>query len=731
MLERWPTFGLTAEQERRFRQAGLADDVARARLALALVIPPTAGFALNDYAFFGATWPFVGLVALRLAFVAWTLAQVAALKRLATPRAYDRALLAWGLGLAGLLVAINATRPEAFVSHVIVAMAVVFLLCLGLPVRFPNQVILCLAATLGEAAVLAHSLRASPRSLLSALLSLLVMSCLAVLSGAQLQAHRRREFLAREALRRANEGLERQVADRTRELRRAVEELDGFFTLSPDLLCIADLAGRFQRVSRTWEEFLGCPEARFVEHLRLLDMVHPDDAAASRAALDSARGSAGAVAFSNRCRRADGSYRWLEWHVAYVRNAVYAVARDVTEGKRIEEQVRQSQKLEAVGRLAGGVAHTFNNQLTAILGSSEHILEELPGHEPLYQEATDIRDAAHRAAALTRQLLAFGRRQEVRPRVLDLGALADGMSRRLRGLAGEDVVLELRAPPSPACVRADPGQLEQVIVNLVVNARDAMPAGGRLTLETAQVELSGPEASPQPGLAAGRYVRLTVTDTGTGMTPEVQSHLFEPFFTTKEVGEGTGLGLPSVYGIVKQAGGDVRVHSEPGEGSTFEVYLPLVEGAPEARGAPGHGRAAGGTETVLLVDDEPLVRTLAVRLLRGLGYRVLEAGDGEEALGVAREHRGDIELLVTDVLMPRMGGVELARLMRLERPGIEVLFMSGCTERGAGAGEGLDPASAFLQKPFTPGVLAERVRSLLDAASSAPSRADPARGAGV
>ena len=712
MLDRFLAFGLTIDQERSFRRAELPAEAARARLVLALTAVPVVAFAANDHALLGLTGRFYALAALRLGFLGWTLAVIAALKRFATPRAYDRACLAWGLGLVSVVCAINATRPHASVSHLIMAMALVFLLCLALPIPFSHQVLLCFAVTAGEGAVLGYALRGSPRALLGSLLGLALMSGLAALSGWQVHVHRRREFLVREALRAANDRLEREVLERTAELRRAVDELDGFFALSPDLLCITDLQGRFRRVNRAWEADLGHPVATLAGRL-LTDLVHPEDLAASRAALESAGRSAGPVSFSNRCRAADGSYRWFDWSATNAGGALHAVARDATDRRRAEELLRRSQKLEAVGRLAGGVAHNFNNQLTAILGTSEIILEESAGFGPLHEEAADIRDAARRAAALTRQLLTFSRKQVVRPRVLDLAALVAGMEPMLRRLVGEGILVETRAAPSPPLVCADPAQLEQVIVNLVANARDAMPAGGRVTLETATVEVA--QVSSDAGLEPGPHVRLTVTDAGTGMTAEVQSHLFEPFFTTKEPGKGTGLGLSTVHGIVKQAGGDVRVRSELGKGSAFDVYLPLAEAVPEAERAEDPGAVAAGTGTVLLVDDEPMVRRLVARLLRDMGCEVLEAAGGEEALGIAGGFRGDIDLLVTDVLMPGMDGPELAKLVRSARPGLEVLFISGCTERGPGAGEPIDPGSVFLQKPFSPTDLGRCVRTLLGA----------------
>ena len=394
-----------------------------------------------------------------------------------------------------------------------------------------------------------------------------------------------------------------------------------------------------------------------------------------------------------------------------VEGAVFGIE-DATDRRRMEDQLRQAQKLEAVGRLAGGVAHDFNNLLTAILSGSDELLEKLREPDPLREEASLIHEAAFRAAALTRQLLIFSRKQVVQPRVIDLWGVVTSLERMLRRLIGEDVELKTAGVPG-GLVKVDPGQMEQVIVNLAVNARDAMPRGGRLTIETSVQDLAEDAVGRHVALAPGRYVLLAVSDTGCGMTPEVQSHLFEPFFTTKEAGKGTGLGLSTVYGIVTQAGGHVWAYSEPGKGSAFKVYLPLVgEEAPAATGDEA-GSAVHGTETVLVVEDEPVVRRLVVRVLGSAGYTVLEASDGVEALEVAAA-AGDIAALVTDTVMPRMGGEELAAELRRTRPGIRVLFMSGYTEQSFTLEQEIDEGSTFLQKPFTATGLARRVRELID-----------------
>jgi CheY-like chemotaxis protein len=358
--------------------------------------------------------------------------------------------------------------------------------------------------------------------------------------------------------------------------------------------------------------------------------------------------------------------------------------------------------MDAVGRLAGGVAHDFNNLLTAIRGNAELLLLDIPAGDPRREDVEEIRKASDRAATLTRQLLAFSRRQVLQPRVLDLNGVVREMERMLRRLIGEDVELVTRLDAGLEQVRADPGQVEQVVLNLAVNARDAMPAGGRVTVETRNVELDEEMRRGFPYVVPGPYVMLSVSDTGHGMDTETRERAFEPFFTTKPAGRGTGLGLSTVYGIVKQSGGFVWIDSELGRGTTVRIYLPPVgePAAPQAE-ASAPALAAQGTGTVLLAEDEVTVRRLAVRVLRRGGYTVLEAGDGEEALRLAQAHAGAIDLLVTDVVMPRVGGRVLASRVRSARPGVRVLYISGYNEEAVQHHGVLDPDTAFLGKPFT------------------------------
>jgi PAS domain S-box-containing protein len=395
---------------------------------------------------------------------------------------------------------------------------------------------------------------------------------------------------------------------------------------------------------------------------------------------------------------------------------VLVLTTDITERRQLEEQLRQAVKMEAVGRLAGGVAHDFNNLLTAIIGSADLLLEDLDPASRAREDVNEIRRAGDRAAQLTRQLLAFSRQQPLTPRVIDVNALVADMDRLLRRLIGEDVDLRTVLAPDLGAVRADAGQLEQVIMNLAVNARDAMPGGGKLTIETTNTELDEGYAREHATVRPGPCVLLTVSDTGTGMDRETVSHIFEPFFTTKELGKGTGLGLATVYGIVKQSGGHVWVYSEPGHGTTFKIYLPRVsepvDGATPVAAGPA---TLQGTETVLLVEDEAPVRELARRMLEAKGYQVLAAANPADALTLVAGHPEPIQLLVTDVIMPGIDGRELARNLQQARPGLRVLYLSGYANEAIVHRGVLDAGVAFLQKPFTPDTLSRKVRAVLDA----------------
>ena len=402
--------------------------------------------------------------------------------------------------------------------------------------------------------------------------------------------------------------------------------------------------------------------------------------------------------------------------VAYVE----VFAEDVTERRGLERQLRMAQKMEAVGRLSGGIAHDFNNLLGVIIGYSQVLKRTLGPQNPSFEHAEEIERASQRAVSLTRQLLAFSRQQVLDPVVLNLNTLLSDMEKMLPRLIGEDIALKLDLDSALSQVKADPGQIEQVILNLAVNARDAMPDGGKLLIQTANVDLDAAYTHTHPGSRAGSYVMLRVIDTGTGIDPEIQSQIFEPFFTTKERDKGTGLGLATVYGVVKQSGGYIAVDSEKGKGASFSVYLPRLQQpvasvVPAAASAPVNTR---GTETILLVEDAEPLRKLAAMFLKESGYLILSAPDGQQALQIARQHVGPIHLLLTDVVMPGMNGRVLGERLALTQPKVKILYMSGYTDSFI-AGHGvLEPGTHLLHKPFTQETLTRKVRELLDASGS-------------
>lgn len=414
-----------------------------------------------------------------------------------------------------------------------------------------------------------------------------------------------------------------------------------------------------------------------------------------------------------------GVHQWLIYRFPILDESeevqfIGGVGIDITERRQLEDQLRQSQKMEAVGRLAGGVAHDFNNLLTVISGYGHMILRDLPGEDPLHSCVEEVLKAASRATSLTNQLLAFSRRQVIQPKVLDLNVLVANMDRMLRRVIGEHIELETVLSPGLGSVRADAGQLEQVIINLAVNARDAMAEGGRLSIRTSNVEVAR-SSRPHADVRPGSYVNLTVSDTGKGMDAEIMVHLFEPFYTSKETGKGTGLGLSTVYGIVKQSGGDIVVESKPGSGATFTIYFPRI-GDPAQIAPPLDAQPAvrAGTETILLVEDELGVRQLVCEMMRRLGYQILPASGGAEAIRLIEQHRGSIDLLVTDVIMPQMSGRELAQRLKLLQPSLKVLYISGYTDDMLAHHGVLESNVFLLQKPFAPDELAKKLREVLD-----------------
>ncbi len=455
------------------------------------------------------------------------------------------------------------------------------------------------------------------------------------------------------------------------------------------------------------EEFLG---------LALDDLRAPGD----KQALSAAFRAAGDMDMHStaRHRRKDGSLIHVEGssHVGSFegRRARFVMLSDQTQRLRAEAELRQSQKMEAVGRLAGGIAHDFNNVLSIILGYSEEILSQSKPTGPMHDALQEIQAAANRAAELTRQLLMFSRQQVLEPKVLDLNEVLGGIERMLARVLGEQLELVVVRDPQLGRIFADRGNIEQVIMNLAVNARDAMPGGGRLTIETANVMLDESFVREHLGTKAGEYVFLGVTDTGAGMDSSTRARIFEPFFTTKELGKGTGLGLSTVLGIVQQSGGAIYVYSEVGHGTSFKVYLPRVRAEAERAVAAQQPKMLRGSETVLLVEDEPAVRVVAKKILERLGYSVLPAATVADAASICDSHAATIHLLLTDVVMPGKNGVALAAELSARRPDMKVLYMSGYTDNSIGSHGQLDSNAGFLQKPFTAELLARKLRSVLD-----------------
>jgi PAS domain S-box-containing protein len=509
------------------------------------------------------------------------------------------------------------------------------------------------------------------------------------------------------------------------DIRRAKKEWEVTFDTVPDAVLLVDKQFRIQRANRAAAALLGLEPAQLIGqrcHEAVHGLAEPLAGCPYQRMLASGREERGDIEEPRLGKIFDVTATPLRDSQGVLRGCVH-VSRDVTRRKQLEEQLRQAQKMEAIGRLAGGVAHDFNNLLTIIAGYGQILLDRLGPDDHLRGHVREIEKAANRAASLTRQLLAFGRRQMLSLQVLDLNAVVANMDRMLRRLIGEDIDLVTVCGEGLGRVKADLGQLEQVILNLALNARDAMPRGGKLTLETANAVLDETYARTHMDVTPGHYVMLAVSDSGCGMDAETKAHIFEPFFTTKEQGKGTGLGLATVYGIVKQSGGCIWVYSEPGRSTTFKIYLPRVDGdteeAVEREKEPTV--TVQGSETILLVEDEAEVRSLVRGVLESKGYTVLEARDGALALQIAEQHQGPIHLLLTDAVMPEMSGRELAEHLETVHRETKVLYMSGYTDNAIVHHGALEPGTAFLQKPFAPDALARKVREVLDGARQQPA----------
>ncbi|HBZ56783.1 MAG TPA: hypothetical protein DEO88_15380, partial [Syntrophobacteraceae bacterium] len=471
------------------------------------------------------------------------------------------------------------------------------------------------------------------------------------------------------------------------------------------------------------EELTGYPKKEFdSRRLTGLDLILEEDVEKRKAGVSRAVHGSGQCEMEYRIRHKDGRIIWIYARDKIILDAagkidhIRSVLFDITARKNLEDQLLQSQKMEVVGQLAGGVAHDFNNLLTAIMGYCDLLRKRVGDNQVLLNDLDQVYRAGERAASLTRQLLAFSRKQVMQPKVLDLNLVIVDMEKMLRRLIGEDIDLVTVLDPALGRVLADPGQIEQVIMNLAVNGRDAMPKGGRLTIGTANVDLDSAAIQTYLDLKAGPYVMLAVSDNGSGMDAETASRIFEPFFTTKGEGRGTGLGLSTTYGIVRQSGGHIRVRSEPGSGATFEVFLPRISGGIESATTIKGAKHVleEGTETVLLVDDEEMIRKLTAEVLRGCGYTVMAAGHGEEAIRMCSDCDHPVDLLITDLVMPGMNGLELAERLNLLIPSLKVLYMSGYATRSIDQGKILKVGRNFLQKPFSPAVLAQTVRRILD-----------------
>jgi PAS domain S-box-containing protein len=562
--------------------------------------------------------------------------------------------------------------------------------------------------------------RPSVTDTLLSVLSVILFTSAQALENSSLYRTMKATTVSKELLEAANAELRREIADRQRAeaaLRASEARYRELYDNANDVIYTHDLEARFTSLNRAAERVFGYEPGEALGR-SFLEVLAPDSMKHARRMIDrTIRDGAAPGVYELQAVARDGRRIALELSARViltdgVPTGIQGIARDLSERKRLEARLQQLQKMEAVGRLAGGVAHDFNNLMMVVMGYADLMARRLEDGEPINGELGYIRQAAESATTLTRQLLAFSRQQVLQPAVLDVNTVVGGVEPMLHRLIGEDIELVCLSGARLGRVEADPGQLEQVIMNLVVNARDAMPRGGRLTIETADVERQPPfAAAADPG---HRVVMLAVRDSGQGMDAETQSHIFEPFFTTKETGKGTGLGLSTVYGIVQQHHGWIEVESAVGHGTTFRIFLPCTEKIAELDPAPdGAQRTPGGLETVLLVEDEPPVRSLVRAILGEYGYEVIEAGDGVDALALFERNAERVHLLLTDIVMPKMSGHALAARLGAMRPGLKVLYMSGYSGDVIGHYAGLESHAAYLQKPFAPEALARKVRDLL------------------
>jgi PAS domain S-box-containing protein len=511
------------------------------------------------------------------------------------------------------------------------------------------------------------------------------------------------------------------------ELKKSEDRYRDIVENAHDIIYSHDLEGNYTSINRSGERILGYTREEVLK-MKRDQVVAPEYLEKAREMITRKLAGEEETVYDLEIIAKDGRRIAVEvnTHLVYqegVAVGVQGVARDVTERRELEEQLRQAQKLEAIGLLAGGIAHDFNNLLTAITGYSDLTIKRLKTEDPLRRNVEEIKKAGERAASLIRQLLAFSHNQVLQPVVLNLNAVVAEMEKMLRRLIAEDIELRTALDPALGRVKADPGQIEQVIVNLVVNARDAMPAGGKLTIETANVYLDEGYAARHVAVKPGHYIMLAVSDTGTGMDEKIQARIFEPFFTTKAQGKGTGLGLSTVYGIVRQSGGNILVYSEVGRGTTFKIYLPYTaSGAPEYKRSAETEEVDHGTETILLAEDDKTVRRLVREVLESYGYQVLEAANGGAAFLICERHEGPIHLLLTDVVMPEMGGRELAARLAQLRTEMRVLYMSGYAADAIVHQGVLVEGANFIQKPFAAHALALKVREVLDKSESKDKR---------